>query len=281
MKSMEFFRLKVTRECKLIDAVSSCGFSRKRAKKIIDEGLVSVNGVKETFYRKNLRIGSLVEFCFNPFLFAVEFKVLFKKEGVYVVEKPPFLNSNRDRPNLEELALRKLKKRLTVVHRLDKQTSGAIIAVDRMELFEYFKEAFKKGLVEKEYLALVYGIPKRKKFRIDVPLDGKRALTEVEVLEELKGGALCKVAIPTGRTHQIRRHLSYLGYPVVGEFKYWKRYQFPYTLSPRILLHSHKVSFPLPLSRERVSVESPLFKDFKEFLDLIREAGFPPTSQGI
>jgi 23S rRNA-/tRNA-specific pseudouridylate synthase len=281
MKTIKFHRIKTKKKHRLIDVISSYGFSKKKAKKIIDEGLVSVSGIKETFYRKSIKTGSIVEFCFNNFLFKREFKILFEENGVYVIAKPPFINSNKDKPNLEDFISHKLKKELKVVHRLDKQTTGAIIAVERKELFEFFKEAFKKGSVGKEYLAVTYGIPKRKKFKINLPLNGKKATSEVEVVEEFKGGTLCRIKIHTGRTHQIRRHLSAVGYPIAGEFKYWKSYKFPFTLSPRIMLHSYKVSFLLPDTGKKVSVKAPLPTDFKEFLTALKEENFPLTVQEI
>ena len=273
---MKYWRIDINREYKLVDAVAEVTDSKRQAKRLIDEGLVSVNGVRELRYRRPLRKGSVIEFCFNPKLFKSEKpQLLYREEGVLVVNKPPFINSNLDRPNLEEVLRRALGKEIFVVHRLDKQTSGAILAVEEAELFEKFKELFKKREVKKEYLTVVAASPNWKKRRIEKRLDGKEAITELTVVERFKRGALLRAEIPTGRKHQIRRHLSLTGLPIAGEFTYWKRaLPFPFTLSPRILLHSQSLEFNHPVTGKRVKVEAPLPEDFQLFLNDLREWSF-------
>jgi 23S rRNA-/tRNA-specific pseudouridylate synthase len=284
---MEAFRVKVKEEGKLIDVVSTVTESKRRAKKLIDEGLVCIDGRKELFYRRRVKEGSLVEFCLNYQTFSpVKIEILLERNGILIINKPPFVNSNVDKPNLEEIVSKRLNRRIKVVHRLDKQTSGLILATNSKELFKWFKELFRRKAVKKEYLALVVGNPKDRS-KISIPLDGREAVTEVTVIERLRGGALCKVSIPTGRKHQIRRHLSMSGFPVAGEFRYWKNYRSPFTFTPRILLHSFRITFPLPDSKKTVTVESRVPEDFLWFTEglkkgfRVREVEFPPTSQGI
>ena len=283
---MKSFRIRVRENLRLIDVVSSVLPSKRKAKRLIDEGLVCVNGKKELFYKGLVRKNSLVEFSVNDLLFSEpKVDVLFEGGKVFVFNKPPFINSNRDRPNLEEVVFRQLKRKIKVVHRLDKQTSGAILSTESESVFEEFKEIFRERRVKKEYLAVIVGNLKDK-FRITLPLDGREAITEVEVIERFKGGALCKVTIPTGRKHQIRRHLSLIGTPLAGEFKYWRNFRFPYTLSPRIMLHSYRLVFPLPHSKRVVEVEAEVPSDFKWFLEGLRrgfdlrEVEVNSTSQG-
>ena len=273
---MEYYRVNVKSECRLIDAVASVSISRKKAKRLIDEGLVSVSGIRELRYRRVLKPGSSVEFCLNPLLFKPgKVEILYRKEGVLVVNKPPFINSNVDRPNLEEILRKTLKRNVIVVHRLDKQTSGAIIAVEEEELFKRFKELFRKKEVKKEYLVVVSSTPEWKKRRINFRLDGKEAITELSVLEKFKRGALLLAEIPTGRKHQIRRHLSQIATPVAGEFLHWKRaFPYPFNFSPRILLHSYRVKFKHPVTGETVNVKAPPPQDFNSFLNSLKEFSF-------
>lgn len=273
---MEYWKVHVKREYKLIDVVAHITGTKKKAKRLIDEGLVSVSGKRELRYRRTLKPESTVEFCLNPLLFKPEKpEVLYREEGVWVVNKPPFLNSNRDRPNLEEAIKKVYGKEVMVVHRLDKQTSGAIVAVERKDLFEKFKEVFRKREIKKEYLTLIPNAPGWNRKRVDFRLDGKEAVTELSVLERFKRGALLLAKIPTGRKHQIRRHLAGIGLPVAGEFVYWKgAFPFPFNLSPRILLHSHRVEFKHPKTGKRVKVEAPLPEDFRSFLKSLREFRF-------
>ena len=273
---MEHWRIYVKQEYKLIDVVAHITGTRKKAKKLIDEGLVSVFGKRELRYRKTLKPGSVVEFCLNPLLFKPERpEVLYRENGVWVFNKPLFLNSNRDKPNLEEVIKKVHGKEVKVVHRLDKQTSGAIIAVENKKLFEKFKEIFRKREIEKEYLTVVSSIPKWSRKRVDFRLDGKEAVTELSVLERFERGALLLAKIPTGRKHQIRRHLAGIGFPVAGEFIYWKRaFPFPFNFSPRILLHSYRIGFKHPETGKKVRIEAPLPEDFRSFLNSLREFKF-------
>ena len=273
---MDLWKIDVTKEYRLIEAVAFAAGSKKKAKKLIDEGLVSVSGVKELRYRQTVKRGKVVELCLNPFLFKTgKPELLYNKNGVLVVNKLPFINSNVDKPNLEELLRKTYGKGLRVVHRLDKQTSGVLIAVESGELFEKFKELFRKKLIKKEYMVIVPSAPKWERRRIEFRLDGKEAVTEITVLERFRRGALLLAKIPTGRKHQIRRHLSQIGLPVAGEFLYYRGpYRFPFTLSPRILLHSYGLEFKHPVSGENVRVKAPLPGDFREFLESLKKFRF-------
>lgn len=273
---LKFWKIDVTKECQLISAVASVTESKKKAKRLIDEGLVSVSGVKELRYRQTVKRGKSVEFCINPLLFKPKKpELLYRKDGILVVNKPPFINSNVDKPNLEELLWKTYGKGVKVVHRLDKQTSGAIVAVETKELFEKFKELFRRKQIKKEYLLIVPSTPKWDRKKIEFRLDGKEAITEVTVLKRFRKGALLLAEIPTGRKHQIRRHLSKIGIPVAGEFLYYKGpYSFPFNFSPRILLHSYSLEFKHPVSGEMLKVKAPLPGDFKEFLESLEEIHF-------
>jgi RluA family pseudouridine synthase len=269
---VKFFKLKIKEEQPLIECVFTVIGSKKRAKKLINEGLCSVNGLKELFYRRKVKAKSSIYVSLNHLLFDEKrIEKLYEDEYILIINKPPFINSNKDVPNVEEI-LRRENKNHTVVHRLDKQTSGALIVAKERRVFESFKELFRKRKVKKVYLSIVAGNFKKKSGKVNVPLDGKPSETLFRVLEEFNGTSLLEVEIPTGRKHQIRRHLSLINHPVLGEFNYWKRKwdKEIHLFAPRILLHARKLEFPHPILNKTVSVKAPFPEDFKLFLKILR-----------
>jgi len=258
---------------KLIDVVSAVTGSKKKAKKIIDEGLVCVNYRKIPTYRTPIRPKSIVCIPNSIYLFKkAQIDVLYEDESVIVVNKPPFLNSNLDKPNVEEILRKQLKSQnLFVVHRLDKQTSGVLIVAKDRKIFEKFKEVFRQKQVKKVYKALILGTLKREKGKANFPVSGKPALTIYEVEEKIKNlSSLVKVEIPTGRKHQIRVHFSRIGHPVVGEFLYWKDWKEPLCFAPRIMLHAYSLSFINPITKKEVKAKSPLPPDISQFIEKIK-----------
>ncbi|WP_411376668.1 RluA family pseudouridine synthase [Desulfurobacterium thermolithotrophum] len=263
----------ITKERKtLIDVVAKATGSKKKAKKVIDEGLCAVNGIKERFYRKNLKPNTIVEFSIPKLLFTkAKIEILYEDEYFLVVNKPPFINSNKNFPDVENL-LRKRFKSIYVVHRLDKQTSGALIIAKSKEVFELFKLKFKKKEVKKKYLALVAGNLKKSSGEIKFPIDGKEAISRYQVVERVEKTDFLEVEILTGRKHQIRKHFASVNHPLIGEFVYWKR-AFPqriHLFSPRIMLHAKLLKFKHPIKEHYVEVKAPLFEDFKEYLKILK-----------
>ncbi len=118
-----------------------------------------------------------------------------------------------------------------IVHRLDKDTTGLMLIAKNNESYKYLKALFEKRLVDKEYLAIVHGNFDKKKDRIVTFIDrdinnrrkmavrenGREAISEYEVIREVPGYSLVKIHIITGRTHQIRVHMTYLNHPLVGD----------------------------------------------------------------
>jgi len=169
-----------------------------------------------------------------------------------------------------------------IVHRLDRDTSGVIVVARTAEALHSLQRQFKAHTVEKTYLALVFGQPDMPAGIIDVPLgrdprhrqkfaaraDGKAARTHYQVRETFNYYSLLEIGLETGRTHQIRVHLAWLGCPVVGDTVYGRRKN---SLGlTRQFLHAWRLRFDHPVTGEILEVEAPLAEDLEVILERLR-----------
>jgi 23S rRNA pseudouridine1911/1915/1917 synthase len=184
-----------------------------------------------------------------------------------------------------------------IVHRLDKNTTGVmVVAKDDTTQWRVAKQ-FERRQVKKSYLAIVHGTPELTADRIKAPLGihprarekyairpgiGKEAITFYEVLESFRGFSLLKLTPKTGRTHQIRVHLSYIKHPIVADDMYGGRLVYPWQLADaepavqqpvidRVALHAHTLEFKHPKTDEMVKFEAPLPEDMQNLLDMLRK----------
>jgi 23S rRNA pseudouridine1911/1915/1917 synthase len=185
-----------------------------------------------------------------------------------------------------------------IVHRLDKFTSGVMLAAKNTPAHRRLSQQFKDREIKKEYLALVYGVPSPPSGTIDLPLGRdprdrkkistrarhkRRAITHYNVQENFGSLSLLRIRIETGRTHQIRVHLAQKGHPVVGDFLYGANRNLPAKLSKAVrelqrpFLHSHRLEFRHPRSGEVLSFESALSPELMQFLSAIRQTQAPST----
>ena len=234
--------------------------------------------------------------------------ILFENNDFLIIEKPTGLlvhpTEKGEKNTLVDWLVKKYPKiknvgeqkyRAGIIHRLDKDVSGIMVVVKNNETFFYLKEQFKKRLVKKEYTALVYGNMEDEKGEIDLPIgrnkDGqfvahprkgkekfadkdRSARTKYEVLEYVKDYTLLKVRILTGRTHQIRAHLSAIGHPIIGDKLYKPKKKFFHLWQKRIkvvelnriFLHSTKIGFN-DAKNQWQEFYSPLPKNLKQYLD--------------
>jgi len=201
----------------------------------------------------------------------MEFQVIYEDENVLVIDKPA------------GMIVDDIPKR---VHRLDKNTSGILLVAKNDKALEFLQKQFKKGKVIKKYLALIIGNLKQDRGRIETLIsrspkdrrkqkvylpgepgaEGKRkAITEYKVLEKFKNYTLIEVEPKTGRKHQIRTHLAYLGHPIAGD----KLYEFKGQICPerlkRQFLHASYLKIKLPQGKE-IEFKSDLPKDLKNVL---------------
>lgn len=180
--------------------------------------------------------------------------------------------------------------RAGIVHRLDKETSGLLLVAKTPEAFANLQQQFKERKVKKTYVALVHGEVKPAEGEISVPVGrlpwnrkrfgvlagGREAITKYKVLnikyyvsgkikEQL---TLLELYPETGRTHQIRVHLKYAGFPIFGDFLYAgrKTARSDRKILPRVFLHASKISFLHPATVEKVQFESPLPSELKKLL---------------
>ncbi|NHA97094.1 RluA family pseudouridine synthase [Helicobacter pylori] len=212
--------------------------SHKKAKSLIDSGLVSIGGKKLMVARKELPKNTRfsVQKIEKP-------GVIFEDENILALFKPPFI---------ESYDLASFFKGWVLLHRLDKETSGVILLVkENSEFHLKAKKAFKDRVVKKEYLALVQGIVEEER-EINAPIltikttkafskiskKGQEAVTIITPLKIINKKTLLKVGIKTGRTHQIRVHLKHINHPIIGDTLYNNE---PGS-AKRLMLHAHKIA---------------------------------------
>ena len=165
-----------------------------------------------------------------------------------------------------------------IVHRLDKDTSGAIIVAKNDKAHINLSEQIKNHQVEKTYIALVKGFVKENEATINMPIgrstkdrkkmavnkNGKNAVTHFKVIERFRNYTLLEVKIETGRTHQIRVHLSEIGYPIVGDTVY-SNGKNEWNIEGQCL-HAKSLKFKHPITGEEMFIEAPLPEYFKNVI---------------
>lgn len=264
--------------------------TRSRYKKLIEEGYIKVNGENvKASYKLNIddeiEITEKEKRAFEKI--PMDIDVLYEDEDIAIVDKPRGLivhPTNDDELSLVNFLLYRFDRlssidetRPGIVHRLDKDTSGLIIIAKNNEAHEKMKEVFKAREIYKEYITIAVGtfndettiVDKGimrdpiKKIKMCVSDEGKHALSEIHLLNQNDEYAYLRVVIKTGRTHQIRVHLSYLNHPVLGDKTYG--YRGKIKMDGQIL-HCRKVSFIHPITNNLIEVESEVPAYFKEAL---------------
>jgi 23S rRNA pseudouridine1911/1915/1917 synthase len=170
-----------------------------------------------------------------------------------------------------------------IVHRLDKDTSGVMVVAKNDAAYRHLTKQFKNRIVEKVYLAAAYGTLGKEEGSIDSAIGrhpserkrmstrtkrGRPALTQWKVLERFKGVTFLELFPKTGRTHQIRVHLASIGHPILGDPLYGRKRKLG-TMG-RQALHAHRLGFIHPQTGERVEFVSPIPKEFRDVLELLR-----------
>jgi len=169
-----------------------------------------------------------------------------------------------------------------IVHRLDRDTSGLLVVARSDEAHRLLQEALRKRLIEREYLALVEGLPPARSGTIEAPIGrhprirtrmavggtaSREARTHFTLERSLPDVSLLRLRLDTGRTHQIRVHLQAIGHPVCGDPEYGTGGRDPSLGLTRQFLHATRLAFPHPITGEQVEVDSPLPEDLREALE--------------
>lgn len=282
------------------------GLSRSAAAKIAEGGGICCDGAT---LGKSDRVagGSLLEVAMPepervvPRVGTQELPILFEDEDIVVVDKPwglaahPSLNFDGGDVlgTLLDMGIRLTTsgpaERKGIVHRLDVGTSGCMVVAKSELAYSALKQAFRDRTVSKVYHALVQGHPDPLRGTIDAPIgrapgrqwkmavreDGRASVTHYDTLEAMAGGTLLEVHLETGRTHQIRVHMSALGHPCVGD----PIYGADPTLSARLglerqWLHARTLGFEHPRTGEPVSFAAPYPPDLAAVLEMMREGVF-------
>ena len=272
--------------------------SRSRARKLIDEGLVTVNGNQgkpsdpvPAGAAVTVNIPQPIESDLIPE--DIPLTIVYQDRDLLVIDKPAGLTVHPAPGHPSGTLVNALLAvcpdlrnirgtiRPGIVHRLDKDTSGLMVVAKNDRAYQELSQQMKRREVHKTYLALVRGVPSPREGAIEAPIGrhpknrkkmavvagGREALTRYRVREELPGGyALLEVEPVTGRTHQIRVHMAATGHPVVGDTVYGRRSD----LVDRQFLHAWKLAFAMPLGGRTVEFESPLPPDLRRALEMLR-----------
>jgi len=288
----------------LATALPDTLLSRSRLKELIEQGEVLVNGnPAKVAYR--LRGGERITVAVPPprkselLPEEVAFTILHEDEDLLVIAKPPGLvvhpGCGHQSGTLvhgllfhcDDLAGIGGEERPGIVHRLDKDTSGVMVVAKNDQAHQALVNQFKERQVSKIYRAIVNGSPLADSGRIDQPIgrhpvqrkkmaineQGRRAVTNWLVLERFVAGfSFLELVLETGRTHQIRVHLTALGHPVSGDELYGRQDK------PRLAalgvvrqcLHSYRLGFQHPRSGAELSFTAPLWPDMAQILGNLR-----------
>ena len=217
--------------------------------------------------------------------------IVFEDDDIIIVNKPSGMvvhpgNGNKDHTLVNALKSYTDKlsdingvERLGIVHRIDKDTSGLIMIAKTNKAHEILGEYFKEHSIKREYIALLCGVFPHDTATIDAPIgrdeknrlrmtvtpnNSKKAITHLEVLKRYKAGyTLVKARLETGRTHQIRVHTKYIGYPVYNDPVYSNKSTGDFGQ----FLHSYSMEFIHPITKEKMYFKRNVPKYFKDFLD--------------
>jgi 23S rRNA pseudouridine1911/1915/1917 synthase len=167
-----------------------------------------------------------------------------------------------------------------IVHRIDKDTSGLLMVAKNNQAHEALSKELQKKKTKREYLALVDGVIKNKRGKINAPIgrdphnrlkmavipNGKPAITHFEVLEQFESATLIKCVLETGRTHQIRVHMAYINHPLINDEVYGKKID-----DFGQYLHAKTIGFTHPKTHKWMEFESDLSLEFKAYIKKIRD----------
>lgn len=274
-------------------------YSRELISKMLSDGyiLVNDNSVKGS-YKVNvgdiitIKDGYVKEMSVKPQKMSLE--IVYEDDYLMVINKPSGLVVHPGNGNYDNTLVNGLMYytnnlsdigedfRPGIVHRLDKDTSGLMLVAKDNKTHELLADDFKNKRIHREYVALLDGVLPENSAIIDAPLarssenyqkmtvkaGGKRAVTHLEVIKKYKEYTLVRLVLETGRTHQIRVHMAYIGYPVHNDPVYNKRKSDEFGQ----FLHSEYLKFIHPITKKELEFRANLPEEFQKFLDALEKS---------
>ncbi|MEY3403799.1 MAG: hypothetical protein RLZZ86_3421 [Cyanobacteriota bacterium] len=278
--------------------------SRSRIQQLIEQGHVQVNDQICTSKKVNLKIGDRISLeipAIEPLqLLAADIPldILYEDEELIILNKPAGLVVHPAPGHPEGTLVNAILahcpnlpgiggiQRPGIVHRLDKDTTGAIAIAKTDLAYQHLQAQLQAKTARREYLGLVYGVPKTETGSIDLPIGrnpqdrkkmgivsiedgGRAAITHWQVQERLANYTLIHFQLETGRTHQIRVHSAKIGHPIVGDPLYSSAHSIGVNL-PGQALHAWKLQLQHPVSGKLLQVTAPLPRSFTTLLEVLR-----------
>ncbi|PSB21128.1 RluA family pseudouridine synthase [Phormidesmis priestleyi ULC007] len=278
--------------------------SRSRLQKLIEQGHVQVNGEVCTSKKLEVKLGDRIQIdipAAQPLELQAEnipLDILYEDDSLLILNKPAGLvvhpSAGHEAGTMVNALLAHCPtlpgingvQRPGIVHRLDKDTTGAIAVAKTEQAFHHLQEQFRTKTARRDYLAIVYGAPPQEKGTIDQPIGrhpverqkmavvpeekGRRAITHWHVKERLGNFTLMEFELETGRTHQIRVHSAFMGHPIVGDQVYGSGRKSVNVNLPGQALHAWRLRLRHPLTEEWVVAIAPLPSTFKKLLEVLK-----------
>lgn len=273
----------------------STDYTRSKIEKLLDEGKIFVNGRLE---KASFKVGDGDEVELPDEVTSektiqgeeIELDILYEDDYIIVVNKPSGMVVHPGAGNKEHTLANALVGhtdklssengdfRPGIVHRIDKDTSGVLLVAKNDRVHNILAEGFKNKTIKRVYVALLDGVFPNSSATVDAPIGrdktnrikytvtddegAKNAITHLKVIKRYKNNTLVELRLETGRTHQIRVHMKYIGYPVHNDPLYGHS-----SNEFGQFLHAKSLEFEHPITKERMYFESPLPTEFKDFLD--------------
>ena len=291
-------------------AAEIAGYSRSHIQRLIEDGQVTLPRVRVVKANTPVREGDEITVTLpapapaTPIPEDIALDILFQDRDVIVINKPAGMVVHPAAGHESGTLVNALLHHVTdlsgiggelrpgIVHRLDKGTSGVMAIAKNDAAHQELARQFHDREVEKEYVALVWGLVQQRK-RIDIPIGrdpvhrekistrarrARSAVTRVTWARHVPGLSLLRIAIQTGRTHQIRVHLNAIGHPIVGDSLYGGVHRrVPHGVRAvqrltRPFLHAERLAFTHPTTGERLEFRAPLPQDLRDTLEAIEPA---------
>ena len=295
-------KIKVENHLERLDKylANNTDYSRSLISKMLEKELITVNNKLEKASYK-VRENDCIELPDNyseePDVEPVkmDLDIIYEDNDIMIINKPSGLVVHPGSGNYDNTLVNGLmyytkslsnlngEERPGIVHRIDKDTSGLIVVAKNNKSHEILSQFFQNHQnIKREYIALIVGEFPHETATIDAPIgrdesdrkkmtvtdkNSKSAVTNLKVLKRYKGYTLVSLILETGRTHQIRVHMKYIGYPVFNDPVYTNKKCSEFGQ----FLHSYRIEMVHPITKERLEFTAPLPSEFQKFLDTLEE----------